>query len=311
MVKYILKRLLTMIPIFIGVAIIIFTVMELTPGEPAIRVLGHEATQAQIEQFNELHNLNKPFFERFVTYIWNVMTKLDFGISYQTSQPITKTLGERIPVTLIITLGSITFASIVGVGLGVLSAVKQYSLVDNIARGGAMVLAAVPIFWLGMLLALVFSLKLGLLPSSGIGSWKHYVLPCLSLGIPFAARIMRSTRSYMLEAIRQDYVLMARAKGLTQRQVVWNHAFANASLPIISVIGVSMGTLLGGAVITEMVFAAPGLGSFIVNNVTKGDLPCVAGGTIMLAMFFSLILLLVDIFYALVDPRIRARFTKK
>ena len=214
------------------------------------------------------------------------------------------------PITLIIAISSIAFASLIGVLLGVISAVKQYSALDYIARVTAMVMAAVPVFWLGMMLAVLFALRLGWLPASGVGSWKNYVLPMMTLGFPYSARILRSTRTYMLEAIRQDFVRTARSKGVPERRVVWKHAFTNACLPIINTIGVYIGSLLGGAVVTETVFGCNGLGSFIINSVKRKDIPAVTGGTVFLAIIFSLILLAVDLLYAVVDPRIKARYAK-
>jgi peptide/nickel transport system permease protein len=174
-----------------------------------------------------------------------------------------------------------------------------------------MVMAAVPVFWLGMMLAILFALHLGWLPASGVGSWKSYILPMMTLGIPYSARILRSTRTYMLEAVRQEFVRTARAKGVPERVVIWKHALANACLPIINTIGVYIGSLLGGAVVTETVFGINGLGTFIINSVKRKDIPAVTGGTVFLAIIFALILLTVDILYAVVDPRIRARFAKK
>ena len=299
-----------MIFIVFGVALVVFTIMEITPGDPAVMMLGDNATAEDIAAFNERFGLDRPFIVRFVNYIIDLFTKFDFGTSWLTSRPVLGTLTERVPITLIIAISSIAFASIVGVSLGVISAVKQYSPLDYCVRVSAMVMAAIPVFWLGMMLAILFALKLHWLPASGIGSWKHYVLPMLTLGIPYSARILRSTRSYMLEAVRQDYIRTARSKGIPERRVIWIHAFTNACLPIINTIGVYVGSLLGGAVVTETVFGCNGLGSFIINSVKRKDIPAVTGGTVFLAIIFSLILLLVDLLHAYIDPRIRARYSK-
>lgn len=310
MYRYIFKRLISMIFIVFGVALVVFTIMEITPGDPAVMMLGDNATAEDIAAFNEKFGLERPFIARFASYIINLFTKFDFGTSWLTSRPVLGTLTERVPVTLIIAISSIAFASIVGVSLGVISAVKQYSPLDYCVRVTAMVLAAIPVFWLGMMLAILFALKLHWLPASGIGSWKHYVLPMLTLGIPYSARILRSTRSYMLEAIRQDYIRTARSKGIPEKRVIWKHAFINACLPIINTIGVYIGSLLGGAVVTETVFGCNGLGSFIINSVKRKDIPAVTGGTVFLAIIFSLILLAVDLLHAYIDPRIRARYSR-
>ena len=271
-----------MIFIIIGVALVVFAIMEMTPGDPAIMMLGDNASPESIKAFHDEFGLNKPFIIRFLDYIMQLFTQLDFGTSWLTSRPVLGTLQERVPITLIIAVSSIAFASTIGVFLGVLSAVKQYSVLDYIARVTARVMAAVPVFWLGM----------------------------MTLGIPYSARILRSTRSYMLEAVRQDFIRTARAKGVPERLVIWKHAFTNACLPIINTIGVYIGSLLGGAVVTETVFGANGLGSFIINSVKRKDIPAVTGGTVFLAIIFSLILLIVDILYAIVDPRIKARYAK-
>lgn len=310
MARYIIRRLVTMVLIIIGVALVVFSIMEMTPGDPAIMMLDDNASPESIQAFNEQFALDKPFLVRFFNYIVNLLTKFDFGTSWLTSRPVLETLKQRVPVTLIIAISSIAFASVIGVLLGVLSAVKQYSALDYVARVTAMVMAAVPVFWLGMMLAVVFALRLKWLPASGIGSWKNYVLPMLTLGIPYSARILRSTRTYMLEAVRQDFVRTARSKGVPERIVVWKHAFTNACLPIINTIGVYIGSLLGGAVVTETVFGCNGLGTFIINSVKRKDIPAVTGGTVFLAIVFSLILLVVDLLYAAVDPRIKARYSK-
>lgn len=299
-----------MVLICLGVALVVFTIMEMTPGEPAVMMLGDNATAESIAQFNRDYGLDRPFLIRFFNYVKQIFLHFDFGNSWLTRRPILDMLKERLPVTLIIAFSSIAFASLVGVMIGVLSAVKQYSPLDYVARVTAMIMAAVPVFWLGMMLTIVFALKLHWLPASGVGHWQNYVLPMLTLGIPYSARILRSTRTYMLEAVRQDFVRTARAKGVPNRTVIWKHAFTNSCLPIINTIGVYIGGLLGGAVVTETVFGCNGLGSFIVNSVKRKDIPAVTGGTVFLAIVFSLILLSVDILYAYVDPRIKARYTK-
>lgn len=310
MSRYILKRLAMMVFVLLGVAFVVFSIMEMSPGDPAVMMLPDNASQEEIQAFNERFQLDRPFLVRFVDYMVNLITKFDFGTSWLTSRPVLGTLLERVPITLIIAFSSIAFASLVGVTLGVLSAVKQYSILDYAARVTAMLCAAIPVFWLGMLLATLFAMKLHWLPASGVGSWKNYVLPMLTLGIPYSARILRSTRSYMLEAVRQDYVRTARAKGVPERVVIWKHAFNNVCLPVINSIGVYIGGLLGGAVVTETVFGCNGLGQFIINSVKRKDIPSVTGGTVFLAMIFSLILLSVDLIHASIDPRIKARYSR-
>ena len=310
MSRYVLKRLAMMIFVLLGVAFVVFSIMEMSPGDPARMMLSDNATLEEIQAFNEKFDLDRPFLIRFFDYMVNLVTRFDFGTSWLTSRPVLGTLLERVPITLIIAFGSIAFASLIGVTLGVISAVKQYSALDYVARVTAMLCAAIPVFWLGMLLATLFAMKLHWLPASGVGSWKNFVLPIVTLGIPYSARILRSTRSYMLEAVRQDYVRTARAKGVPERLVIWKHAFNNVCLPVINSIGVYIGGLLGGAVVTETVFGCNGLGQFIINSVKRKDIPSVTGGTVFLAMIFSLILLSVDLIHASIDPRIKARYSK-
>lgn len=226
-----------MVLICLGVALVVFTIMEMTPGEPAVMMLGDNATAESIAQFNRDYGLDRPFLIRFFNYVKQIFLHFDFGNSWLTRRPILDMLKERLPVTLIIAFSSIAFASLVGVMIGVLSAVKQYSPLDYVARVTAMIMAAVPVFWLGMMLTIVFALKLHWLPASGVGHWQNYVLPMLTLGIPYSARILRSTRTYMLEAVRQDFVRTARAKGVPNRTVIWKHAFTNSCLPIINIQG--------------------------------------------------------------------------
>lgn len=298
-----------MLFVILGVAFVVFTIMEMTPGDPAIMMLGDNATAEDIAAFKAEHNLDRPYLVRFFDYIRALYLRFDFGKSWLSKRPVLDTLKDRVPITLIIAISSIAFASLIGVTIGVFSAVKQYSTLDYVARVTAMMFAAVPVFWLGMILAIIFALKLRWLPASGVSSWRNFVLPMLTLGIPYSARILRSTRTYMLEAVRQDFVRTARAKGVPNRVIIWKHAFKNACLPTINIIGVYIGGLLGGAVVTETVFGCNGLGSFIINSVKRKDIPAVTGGTVFLAIIFSLILLSVDLIYAVVDPRIRARYS--
>jgi len=309
MLRYILKRLLLMIPIVLGVSLIIFTILAITPGDPGSIILGSGASQAEIDALNHELGYDLPFFVRYFNYMKDAV-RLDFGTSYITKQPIAQTLLIKAPISLRVAFNAILCAAILGIPIGVLSAVKQYSLLDTLPTSISIFLAAVPAFWLGLMLMLLFSVKLGWFPTSGVETWKGYVLPMLTLGLPFAAQQMRFTRSSMLETIRQDYIRTARAKGQTERAIIWGHAMKNALMPVITIIGVNFGALLGGAVVTETLFTIPGLGSYIVTGIKQKDLPVVMGGTIVLAILFSFVMLAVDLLYALVDPRIKAKYAK-
>lgn len=310
MLKYIGKRLLWMIPIIIGVSLVVYALISLVPGTPADIILGANADQAQIDAMNEAIGYNKPFWIRYFTYMSGVL-RLDFGTSYVSSLPVIGELSIKIPISLMLAFSAITASLAIGVPLGVLSAVKQYSLLDVIPTSIAMILAAAPSFWIGLMLMLKFSLEHQWLPSFGVESLRSYVLPTLTLAACYGATMLRFTRSSMLETIRQDYIRTARAKGATERVVIWRHALKNALLPVITSAGNTFGALLGGAIVTETLFSLPGLGTFIVNGVKQKDIPVVMGGTITLAVLFAFVMLLVDLAYAFADPRIKAKYARK
>lgn len=311
MLKYVFKRILLMIPILFGVAFIVFFIMDLTPSDPGSIILGVGAPQEAIDQLNHELGYDQPFFTRFFNYMRDLVLHFDMGTSYRSNRAVLEEVTSKLPVTILIAFWSMVIATIIGVPLGVLSAVKQYSVVDNVATTTALILAALPTFWLGMMLMTWFSLKLGWLPSNGIGTWKHYVLPTVGLGIPYAAQQLRFTRSSMLETIRADYIRTARAKGAASRSVIWGHAMKNALLPVITVTGMNFGGLIGGAVGTEVLFSLPGLGNLLVTSIRQKDIPVVMGTTIVLAAIFSLIMLVVDVLYAMIDPRIKSKFMGK
>lgn len=307
MAKYILKRLLMMIPIILGITFIIFTIMDMIPGDTATVILGDNAPQEAREQLEEELGLNRPFLVRYADYVVNALQG-DFRDSYRTHMPVFDEIFQRFPTTLKLAVGAMLLAVALGVPLGIISAVKQYSLTDALSSVGAMLLASVPAFWLGLLSMLLFSLKLGWLPSNGADSAKSFILPIITLSLPGAAEILRLTRSTMLEVIRQDYIRTAQAKGATERTIIWRHALKNALLPIITVAGMHFGALLGGSMITESVFAMPGVGTLAIDAIRSKDTPQVMASVLLLAVVFCVIMLLVDLLYAFIDPRIRARY---
>lgn len=308
MIRYIIRRLLLLIPIALGVSFLIFTILNFTPGDPANIILGANATEETIAQINREFGLDRPFMVRYLSYIWDLLHG-DLGTSYTSGTPVADQFFKCVPISLKVAFLGILGASCIGIPIGILSAIKQYTLMDTIPTIVALFLAAVPGFWLGMMMMLIFSLNLNWLPSMGIGSWKHYILPTLALALPYAARQLRFTRSSMLDAIRQEYIRTARAKGCTERSVIWKHALKNALLPIITVIGDNFSGLIGGAVVTESLFSIPGLGSLIVNGVKQKDIPTVLTSTIFLSVMLSLIMLVVDLLYTAADPRLKVRFT--
>ena len=306
--RFILKRLLMMIPIVLGVSLLIFVILDLIPGDPGSNLLGAGARQEDIDLLNEQLGYNLPLIQRYGIYMYHAVFKLDLGRSYSTKKPVFNEVINRLPVSLRVAFNAILFSLLFGVPLGILSAVKQNSLFDRIPTAIALLLSSQPAFLIGLVLMLVFSMRLGWLPATGISSWKSYIMPMIALGLPNGGRQLRFTRSSMLETIRQDYVRTAKAKGAPERVVIWKHAMKNALLPVITLAGTSFGILIGSAVATETIFGLPGLGTLVVNGIVQKDVPVVTGGIMILAVIFSFVILLVDISYAFVDPRIRAKY---
>ena len=309
MLKYILKRVLLILPILLGVIVIVFSIINAVPGDPGRRILGVSAAQEDVDALNHELGVDQPFVPRLFNYIKNIVTRFDFGLSYQSMKPVLPTLQSNFKYTLRLAVLMRIGYVIIGVPLGVLSAVKQYSLIDNVTRVTSVSLSAFPSFWLYMMAILFFSLQLGWLPSGGVDSWKHYILPVVCASVLNSSSLQRMTRTTMLETIRQDYIRTARAKGCAKVDVVWKHAFLNAALPIINSVGISFGAMLGGTVICESVFNMPGLGTVIIKAINSKDIPMVMGCTVLLSSIFCVIVLLVDIISAMVDPRVKAKLT--
>lgn len=309
MIKYVVKRLLLLIPVILGVLLIVFSIMNLTPSSPGRLILGIQASEEDVAKLDHDLGYDKPFAVRFTDYVVNAL-KGDFGKSYRTSRPVAEEINNRFPTTLRLAILAVITSVLIGVPLGVLSAVKQYSFLDLISTVTAMFMASVPGFWLGLMMMLLFSLKLGWTPVSGAESWSSYILPTLTLAIPSSASLLRLTRSTMLETIRQDYIRTARAKGVKEGHVIFRHALKNALLPLITSVGMHFGGLLGGTVLIESVFSFPGLGSKMLSAIRDKDVPMVTGCTVFLAVLFCLIMLVVDLLYAYVDPRVKARYSK-
>ncbi|QEK12948.1 ABC transporter permease [Crassaminicella thermophila] len=308
MLKYVSRRVLLLIPVLIGVAFIVFTLLYLTPGDPARMVLGEQAPQEAVDELREEMGLNDPFFVQFGRYVYKATIKHDLGRSYITKRPVTQELLNVFPTTLKLASLSMVIAVIIGIPFGIISAIKQYSVFDSVVMVFALIGISMPVFWLGLLLILFFAVKLGWLPSSGFYSFKHMILPALTLGAQSIAIITRMTRSSMLEVIRQDYIRTVRAKGQKERLVILRHALGNALIPVITIAGIQFGILLGGAVLTEVIFSVPGVGRLMVEAIKMRDYPIVQGGVLYIAIAFSVVNLLVDLLYAYVDPRIRAQY---
>jgi peptide/nickel transport system permease protein/oligopeptide transport system permease protein len=300
---YIVKRLILAVPVVFGVAFIVFAMVRLIPGDPAMVIAGQAATPDYVAAIRRDMGLDRPIVVQFGVYLADLVQG-DLGRSVRSHAPVVEELWARLPNTFRLAAASMVVATTVGVGAGIVSAVRPYSLLD----AGVMVVAlaglSIPIFWSGLMMILVFSVILGWFPAVGTGSLAHLVLPSVTLGMTSAAIIARMTRSSMLEVLRADYVRTARAKGQAERVVVGRHAFKNALIPVITVIGLQTGTLLSGAVLTESVFAWPGVGRLLVESILTRDYPVVQGAVLVVALVFVMVNLTVDILYALVDPRI-------
>ncbi len=308
MLKFIIKRLLYMIPVLLGVAFLVFAILSMTPGDPGTIILGITAKPEDIASLNAQFGYDKPFLVRFINYIGDIVLHFDLGISYQSREPVIDSIMSRFPNTLKLTIFSMSVSSVIGISLGIISAVRQYSVLDHVCVITALIFACIPGFWLGLMLLMLFSLKLGWLPPYGAESLKHFILPTVTVSMTSAAGLLRLTRSAMLETIRQEYIRTARAKGASEKRIIIKHALKNAMMPVITTLGTSFGASLGGAIIAETVFAMPGMGTLITTAIRQKDIPTVMGATLFLATLFSLIILIVDVLYAFIDPRIKAKY---
>ncbi len=309
MAKYILHRLLIMIPTLLGISLIVFSIMTIIPGDPGTLLLGDKATVEQKQMLNDQLGYNRPFTEKYAAFLKDVLHG-DLGNSYRTRQPVMDEIMIRFPKTLKLAVLSLMTSVLIGIPVGILSAVRQYSKLDILSTTSALFIAAIPTFWMGLLLMLLFSLKLRWLPSSGCETWKHYIMPVVTLSLPLASSLLRLTRSVMLEVIHQDYIRTAHAKGVKNIFIIGIHAFKNASLPIVTSLGMSFGSLLGGTVIIESIFAMPGLGTLMINAIRTKDIPQVMGSVLFLSVLFCLVMLIIDILYALLDPRVKSQYIK-
>ena len=308
MLRYIVRRVLFLIPVLLGVAFCVFTLLYLTPGDPARMVLGDLATEEAVQEFRNREGLNDPFLVQFGNYVWKAVTKGDIGRSYVTKRSVAQEVLAAFPATLKLSALAMVIAILVGLPCGILSAIKQYSLFDTVTMIFAMIGLSMPVFWLGLLLILLFSVHLRWLPSSGFGTFKAMILPAVSLSAQAISMVTRMTRSSMLEVVRADYIRTARAKGQKESVVIWVHALHNALIPVVTLCGLQFGHLLAGAILTESIFAIPGVGRLMVTSIMQRDYPMVQGGVLFIAIAFSIVNLLVDLVYAYIDPRIKAQY---
>lgn len=310
MIRYVAKRFLILIPLVLCITFVVYGLMSLAPGDPASIMLPSNAPQEQKDALNHKLGYDRPFLVKYADFVYNLVFKGDFGISYRTQQPIINEFKTRLPISITLAFASLTLAACIGIPLGVLSAVKQYSLLDTIPSVMALTLSAVPSFWFGMMLIYFLAYKLGLFPSYGMGGIEHWVLPTLTIAVVYAAEILRYTRSSMLETIRADYVRTARAKGVAERTVIWKHAMKNGLLPVITLLGSSFGAQIGGAIVTENLYNLPGLGTLTLLSINMRDTPTVVATSVIFATLYNIILILVDLMYAFIDPRIKAKYSR-
>lgn len=303
---YIIKRLIAAVPVIAGVIAVVFILTTVVPGDPVRLMMGQRGDPATIERIKEELGLNKPLWWQFLDFFRRAVT-LDLGQSYRNNMAVTQAIAERIPITAKIAISSMILAVILGVSIGIISAVRQYSILDYGSMFVALLGISAPTFWVGLLLVLLFCVKLGWIPGTGTGdgSWVYLILPIITLGVRPAALIARLTRSSMLEIIRQDYIRTAWAKGLSERVVVLKHALKNAMIPVVTIVGIQTASLLSGAIVTERVFAIPGLGRLSVEALVNRDFPVIRGVVLFMALIFVFANLLVDLSYPLFDPRIK------
>ena len=303
-----------LVPVLLGATFLVFFIMSLSPEDPALIILGADATPDSVARLHAELGLDKSLPERYANFILNLM-RGDLGKSYKNNLDVMGQIMAKLPNTVLLALTGVVLAVAVGIPVGILSAKRQYSVFDNVAMVLTLVLAASPAFWFGLMLVIVFSLNLGWFPSSGMGNGffnatRSLVLPAITLCGSTAALIARTTRSSMLEVVRQDYIDTARAKGVKESTITVHHELKNALIPIVTVVGLQFGVLLGGSVMTESVFAWPGVGRFVVEAIKSKDIPNVLGSVVMLSILFTVINLLVDILYAFIDPRIKSQYRR-
>jgi len=307
---YIFKRNIMLIPVLLGVTFLVFFIISLTPGDVADMILGQGATKESVAKLREDMGLNDPLPVQYGRYLGRLLQG-DMGLSYATGKPVAGEIAARYPNTLRLAFFSILVSILISIPVGVVSAVKQYSIFDNLGMILALVGISMPSFWLGLMLIIGFALHLGWFPSGGAGQWNSIILPALTLGVASTASIARTTRSSMLEVVRQDYIRTAKAKGVGARTVILKHALKNALIPTMTVIGLEFGELLGGAILTETVFSWPGVGRLMVDSIQRKDTPMVLGCIIVFSISFSMVNLVIDILYAFIDPRIKTNYQRK
>ena len=308
MIRYVIRRLLMLIPVMFGVTVIIFTLMYMIPGDPAVAILGSQAEPWEYEALRERMGFNEPYVVQLFRYMYQVYFQFDLGTSYLTGVSVTAELIGRIPRTLFLGFTGMILTVLVGIPLGVNAAVRQNTVADWLPLSIALIGISMPGFWLALMLVLIFSVILGWLPAFGMETPAHWILPIISGSFMGIAGMARQTRSSMLEVLNSDYVTMARAKGVPERSVIYKHAFPNALTPVITIMGGTFAALLGGGLLTEVIFSIPGVGFYMVRSIDNRDYPAVQSSVLIIAIVFAFVILVTDLILAMVDPRIKAQF---
>lgn len=330
---YILKRIIHLIPVLIGVTVVVFFISHIIPGDPARMVAGSKASQEVVEKIRQELGLDRPIHIQYINYMKNLF-KGDLGISIRSHRPVLKDLMSHFPATLELTIVSLLFSWVIGIYLGVISAIKRNNLIDHFSRIFSLIGVSMPVFWLGLILLLIFYRNLAWLPGTGridpnlslpsritglyildsilTGNWitflntvKHIILPAFCLGYVYLAITSRITRSSMLEVMEKEYIETARASGLPEKVVVWKHALRNALIPIVTIMGLSFGELMGGAILTETIFSWPGMGKYLVDSINFLDFPAIMGFALIIALIYVLVNLAVDVIYLFLNPQIK------
>ena len=304
MVPFLARRFLLTIPVLLGVATLVFSLIHLIPGDPAQAMLGETASPQEIAELRARLGLDRPLTEQYTSFLGGAI-RGDLGLSLRTSQPVTTMIVERMPATFELAAAAMLFAIAVAMPLGIAAAVWRGTSIDHSAMTLALMGISIPNFWLGPLLAIVFAVELGWLPVSGRGTWAHLVLPAISLGAALAAILARMTRATLLEELREQYVQAARARGTSRLRAVVRHAFRNSLIPVVTLVGLQFGAVLTGAVITETIFAWPGIGRLLIQSISFRDYPLVQGCILLIAITYVGVNLLTDLVYGVLDPRIR------
>jgi peptide/nickel transport system permease protein/oligopeptide transport system permease protein len=304
MLNYIIKRFFAMIPVLIGISILLFFMLRMLPGDPAQVLAGQMASAEEVETIRRQLGLDRPIYEQYLSYLSRLVC-LDLGRSARTQNPVIEEIWARLPNTVLLAVVAISLACLFGIPAGIISAVRPNTWVDYLVAMAGLFGISMPVFWMGLMLVVVFSVILRWLPAGGTGGWQHVILPSVTLASFVVAFIARMTRATMLETLAQDYTTTARSKGLKENVVVIKHALVNALIPIVTVVGLQFGLLLGGAVLTETVFAWPGIGRLIVDSILARDYAMIQGTILIFGLLYILVNLGVDLLYAVIDPRIR------